>query len=440
MKTVASAGAALVVSVLVFLFFLPRREIRPNVILISIDTLRPDHLGCYGYARNTTPALDAFRSESVLFRSVIASAPSTLPSHASLFTSLAPQHHGASHTRSTPLAPGFLTLTEVLRDSGFRTAAYVGGVQLAPEFGLNQGFDSYVEVDDGTLEQVIGRARPFLHGWRKGPFFLFLHTYQVHHPYWPSPEERARFETASSTILPSYIDKRLLEHINRGDVRADDADRAHIRNAYDSEISSMDESFGELIAELKRLGLYDGSIIVFTSDHGEELGERGFMGWHSHTLYDELLRIPLLIRFPKGQYGGLEIRGTMRSVDIAPLILEKLAIARPAQFSHFSLATTLARHQVPAAPVLVWRESPPGDSREHDGIVAGPLKLADGHVYDRSRDPLEKHDLASAQPALAETLTNQLNALIRERPRPAVHPIVPNPETIEKLRSLGYLQ
>jgi arylsulfatase A-like enzyme len=412
----------------------------PNVILISIDTLRSDHLGCYGYDRNTTPAVDAFRREAVLFRTAIASAPSTLPSHASMFTSLAPQHHGAAHTKSTPLAAGFVTLAEVLRDAGYRTAAYSGGVQLAPEYGLNQGFETYEDVDDGTFRQVAARARPFLEREKGRPFFLFLHTYEVHHPYWPSPEERARFETASATILPSYIDKRLLERINAGQMRIDDADRAHIANAYDSEISSMDEAFRGLVADLKRLGVYDNSIIVFTSDHGEELGEHGFMGWHSHTLYEELLRVPLLVRFPSAKHAGSAVEGMVRSVDIAPMVLETLGIASPAQFQRFSLATALARGRPPASAVLLWRESPPGDAAEHDGLRTGDWKLADGRLYDLRNDPRETRDLAAEHPDVARDLTNRMQALLRERPRPGTRAIVPDPETTEKLRALGYLQ
>jgi len=414
---------------------------RPNVILISIDTLRADHLGCYGYDKPTTPALDAFRREGVLFRTAIASAPSTLPSHASIFTALAPQHHGASHTHAIPLAERFVTLTEVLRDAGYRTAAWVGGGQLSPEYGLKQGFDSYEVVDDGTFEQVVARATPFLEAEDKRPFFLFLHSYEVHHPYWPSPEEEARFDSsASSTTLPSYIDVRLLSDINDGAMHIGAADVTHIANTYDAEISSMDNGVRRLAGELKRLGIYDDSIIVFTSDHGEEFGERGFVGWHAHTLYDELLRVPLIVRFPSALRAGAEIGGVVRSIDIAPMILEAIGIPRIAPFDHFSLATALARGRVRASDVLLWRESPPGDAVEHDGLRTPDWKLIDGHLYDLQHDPGERKDVAAANPAIASDLTARMNALIRSQPRPNTHAIAPDNETTQKLRALGYLQ
>jgi arylsulfatase A-like enzyme len=410
----------------------------PNVILISIDTLRSDHLGCYGYGKNTTPAIDAFRREAVLFRTAIASAPSTLPSHASIFTALAPQHHGASHTRSIPLAERFVTLTEVLRDAGYRTGAAVGGGQLAPEFGLSQGFESYEVVDDGTFRQVVGRAMPFIERVKERPFFLFLHSYEVHHPYWPSVDD-ARFDSSSETILPSYIDIRLLAQINSGDMFIGDADRAHIASSYDAEIASTDAAFRQLVATLKRLDLYDRSIIVFTSDHGEELGEHGFMGWHSHTLFDELLHVPLIVRFPAASHAGTEIGGVVRSIDVAPLILEAIGISRVPPFDHFSLATALARGRAPASEVLLWRETPPGDTLEHDGLRTADWKLIEGRLYDLRNDPKEQTDVAAAHGSVAADLTAHMQALLRERPRPNTAAIAPDPETEQKLRALGYL-
>jgi len=413
---------------------------RPNVILISIDTLRADHLGCYGYDADTTPGIDAFRRESVLFRNVIASAPSTLPSHASMLTSLAPQHHGASHSASKPLASEVVTVTEVLRDAGYRTAAFVGGGQLAPEFGLNQGFESYEVIDDGTLSQVGARALPFLEEVRDRPFFLVLHSYQVHHPYSPSIDRLARIEPALESAIPTYLGLELIDQINSGKMQIDAVDRKHIVDLYDSEISEMDDGFIALIADLKRLGLYDNSIIVFTSDHGEEFGEHGFMAWHSHTLYDELLHVPLLVRFPSAKYATREIGGVVRSVDIAPMILESAGIPRPRQFRDFRLAETMKRGTGIDAPTLLWMESPPGDTARHDGFRTAEWKLIGDRLYDLRNDPRETTDVATSFPAIAHDLTEKMNALIRDRAAPGVTATVPEPETIQRLRSLGYVK
>jgi arylsulfatase A-like enzyme len=413
---------------------------RPNIILISIDTLRADRLGCYGYAKNTTPALDAFRRESVLVRTAIASASSTLPSHATIFTALAPQHHGATWPRFLPLADRFLTMTEVLRYAGYRTAAFVGGGQLSPQFGLTQGFESYDVVDDGTFEQVVARAVPFLERSEDKPFFLFLHTYEVHHPYWPSPEDEARFASQASTILPSYIDLRLLIDINFKRMHISEGDRVHISDAYDAEIASMDRGFGSLVAELKRLGIYENSLIVFTSDHGEEQGEHGFVGWHSHTLHDDQLHVPLLVRFPAAQHAGAEIGGMVGSIDIAPLILEATGIPKLGAFDRFSLATALARGRPPAVPVLLWRDRQPSETVEHEGIRTADWKLIEGELYDLRSDPLEQRNVAADHPDLVNDLTAQMQALIRKYPRPDTKAMAPDQETAQKLKALGYLQ
>ena len=412
---------------------------RPNVILISIDTLRADRLGCYGYAKNTTPALDAFRREAVLFRTAIASASSTLPSHATIFTALAPQHHGATWPRNLPLADRFVTVTEVLRDAGYRTAALTGGGQLSPEYGLKQGFESYDVVDDGTFEQIVARAVPFLERSQKEPFFLFLHTYEIHHPYWPTPEDEARFASPAATTLPSYIDIRLLLDINGKKMHIGEADRAHISSAYDAEIASMDHGFRRLVAELKRLGVYDNSLIVFTSDHGEEHGEHGFAGWHSHTLYEELLRVPLLVRFPAAQHAGAEIGGVVGGIDISPLILEALGLPRSEPFDRFSLATALARGRPPAAPVLLWRDRQPSETVEHEGIRTADWKLIEGQLYDLRVDPWEQKDVAASHPDVVSDLTARMQALIRKYPRPDTQAIAPDRETAQKLKALGYL-
>lgn len=413
---------------------------KPDIILISIDTLRPDHLGCYGYARPTSPNIDQFRRDAVLFETTIAAAPSTLPSHASLFTSLPSQHHGASHTKGIPLAPSLVTITEVLRNAGYETAAIVGGAQLAPEFGLTQGFDTYDVAENGTFEQVAGRALERIARRGRNPLFLFLHTYQVHHPYTPNPHDLATIEPHTRSQLPPAIDKNLLVSINAGLVHAGPEDRRHIVAAYDAEIVGMDRGMGNLMAGLKRRDLYDDVLVIFTSDHGEEFGERGFMGWHSHTLFEELLRVPLLVKFPDRRHAGRTIGGVMRSVDIAPMILETAGLPRHEQFQRFSLATALARGRARAAPVLLWRESAPEDRAQHEGLRSGTWKLINDQLYDLAADPEERRNVRPARPGIAQALDSELRALVRARRPPGAKSITPSPETIESLRGLGYIR
>ncbi|HEV7518989.1 MAG TPA: sulfatase-like hydrolase/transferase, partial [Thermoanaerobaculia bacterium] len=205
--------------------FAARRPRRPNVILVSIDTLRADHLGSYGYRLPTTPCLDRFRADAVLFAEAVAQASSTLPSHASIFTSMIPQHHGASHTWNLPLADAAVTLTEVLQAEGYRTLAVVGGGQLQPVYGLGQGFDVYDDLgEESPFGAVVRRGLDRLAGGGQEPFFLFLHSYEVHHPYTPAPGRLAALDSGYSGSLPKDISIALLTDINEGRLKIDAAD------------------------------------------------------------------------------------------------------------------------------------------------------------------------------------------------------------------------
>ena len=308
----------------------------PAVVIVSVDTLRPDHLGCYGYAKPTSPRIDDFRREAVLLRRVVAAAPSTLASHAAMFTSLGTQHHGASVAAGSALYPGVTTLAERLKLAGFATASFNGGGQLHRSWGLDRGFDTYesatdsssAEIGEDTLAGQVERARPWLESVAARPFFLFLHTYEVHHPYTPSPERLQAMEASYAGTLPPTISIRLLEKINSGQHVLRPGDLAHIVAAYDAEIASADEGFGRLLALLRRLGRYDSSIVVLTSDHGEAFGERGRVGWHGDSLYDEQIAVPLVVRMPGGRLAGRTLEAQVRLIDLAPSLLSLLEPCR----------------------------------------------------------------------------------------------------------------
>ncbi len=319
----------------------PDRRPPQAVVLVSLDTLRPDHLGAYGYAKPTSPEIDRFRRDAVLFRDAVANAPSTLPSHASILTSLGPLHHGASLAKESALRPGVPTLASVLQAAGFATASFNGGGQLHRTWGLDRGFEVYesapasasAEIGDDTMSQQVAAARPWLASVRTKPFFLFLHTYEVHHPYTPKPERLAAMESHYGGRLPNEISIRLIKKINSGRKRLAPGDLEHIVAAYDAEIASADAGFAELLQLLREMGRYESALVVLLSDHGEAFGERGKVGWHGDTLYDEQLRIPLIVKLPGRRLAGTTIDAQVSGIDIAPTMLSILGIPIPSAFS-----------------------------------------------------------------------------------------------------------
>lgn len=415
------------------------RRPRPNVILVSIDTLRADHLGCYGYGPPTSPAIDRFRADAVLFREAIAHAPSTLPSHASIFTSLLPQHHGAVVTEAHPLPRAAVTLTEVLRENGYATRAVVSGAQLARPYGLAQGFGVYREVAfDSPFRKVVAEGLQLADRARE-PFFLFLHTYEVHHPYTPEAERLARFDQGYGGDLPDHMPIRLLAEISMEKRRIGPEDLQHVVATYDAEISSADAAFGELVAGLKERGLYRDSLIVLTSDHGEEFGEHGSVGWHAHTLYDELLHVPLLVKLPGMSHAGGEVASAVRGIDLAPTVLAVAGLPAAEQFSGRSLLPFIRRPEAPSLPAVVWRETMSHEKGDFTGVRAGGWKLHMNRLYDLASDPQERRDLTAEHPEQRRALEEQLAELLQSRRSLRTAPVAVDAGTAKSLRALGYL-
>jgi len=413
----------------------------PAVVLVSIDTLRPDHLGCYGYAKPTSPEIDRFRRQAVLLRCAIAQAPSTLASHASMLTSLPPQHHGASVERLSALRPGVVTLTELLRRAGFATASFNGGGQLDRSWGLDRGFSTYVSATDGstadvgddTLDQEVARALDWLDHAGRRPFFLFLHTYEVHHPYTPSPERLRQMETGYTGSLPPHISIALLEKINSGQRRLAPGDLAHVEAAYDAEIASADAAFGRLLQSLRSRGLYESTLVVLTSDHGEAFGERGKVGWHGDALFDEQIRIPMILKLPRARLAGATIESQVRAIDLAPTVLSLLGLPVPPEFS--GTAIDLAGG-APAHPP--WAVASIDGRPKTAAVRTRRWKWYDGRLYDLVHDPRETHDLAARRPDVEESLEGRLLAILRSRELAPTTPIEPGDELKERLRALGY--
>jgi len=317
---------------------------KPNVILISIDTLRADHLSCYGYRRATSPNIDKLAKDGVLFFNCYSSTSWTLPAHISLLTSLNSYYHQV-YFPFQKMDEKLITLADMLRNNNYFCVAFTGGGYLSATYGFAKGFDVYKEfkikgnisLRYDEVELLSKDVLNWLNNNKNKKFFLFLHTYQPHDPY-------ANLSPAGKLFLNK---KYKWNQINLGELfNREENDRfltnftleekENIIALYDGEIRYTDEYFIKpLISKLKSLNLYDNTLIILTSDHGEEFYDH--KAWlHDHSLYNEAIKIPLIIKFPLYKFQGKTIKQTVRLIDIAPSILNYLKI----KYSHFNLEGT----------------------------------------------------------------------------------------------------
>jgi arylsulfatase A-like enzyme len=333
----------------------------PNVLLISIDTLRADHLGVYDYHRPTSPHIDRLAAAGVVFENHISSTSWTLPAHAALFSSLPDSVHGCTDTDRV-LAGEITTLAERFRNAGYETAGFFAGPYLHPAFGLGQGFQHYENCTSyaRTLDQsparawamdpegmpqshrdvtnptVYARLTRWLDGQRTGTFFAFVHLWDVHFDFMPPPPYDTMFDPDYDGPITGenfFFDKRIRAGMAPRDLE-------HLVALYDGEIAWTDEFVGRIITKLEKEGLLDETVIAVTSDHGTAFFEHGLKG-HRNGLWDELIRVPFVIRYPAALEGGTRVGAQTRAIDVGPTLLE-LAGLGPG--SH--RARTLGRHGV----------------------------------------------------------------------------------------------
>lgn len=318
------------------------RPMGPNVLLISVDMLRPDHMGCYGYRRDTSPRADSLAAEGVLFETHISSTSWTLPAHAAMFTGLADSVHGCMDTDKR-LADELVTVAEVFRDAGYATAGFYSGPYLHPAFGLGQGFDHYEDCtsygqmtrdqpvaewdrdlavmhkshEDITSPLVHTAVKRWLDAHGGEPFFMFVHLWDPHFDFIPP----APYDTLFDPEYSGTIDGRNF-FFNRA-VHKDmpQRDLEHILALYDGEIAWTDLHVGKILDDLAAAGLLDNTVVAFTSDHGTEFFEHGLKG-HRQTLFDESIHVPLILRYPAKLPAGLRVPQQTRLIDLAPTLLE----------------------------------------------------------------------------------------------------------------------
>jgi arylsulfatase A-like enzyme len=436
----------------------------PNVVLLVLDTVRADHIGCYGYERAATPFLDELAGGADRYTRAESTAPWTLPSHASMFTGVFPFQHGADSGRSPqgrvfdarPLDPGRRTLAEALSSSGYRSAAFVANAAyLADVFGLNQGFETY-HVERGPAEQVNGHFFRWLAGHTEPtrgepqPFFAFLNYMDAHRPY-----NTAALPDPRSTLLPApdpapsgdLLDELYAQVMARSEA-ADPALVARIVGQYDNGIAWLDLAVEGVAKQLRARGLWENTLLIVTSDHGEYFGEHGLVE-HSKDLYQEAIRVPLIVKRP-GQTRGRVIDERTTLAALPGLVVANLPPhLRRSHATDFPLhderSPVLAEIHFTRAKDLAQPWGARFD-RERTALYAANFKLilsTDGQneLFDLSADPGEQFDLHAQKPKLAEALAQRLRSLLEAGATSGSDATLPElgEAQLEELRRLGYL-
>jgi len=421
------------------------------VFLIVIDTCRADHLSCYGYEHPTTPGIDLLASNAVRFSHAISQSPWTLPSVASLLTSTYPSIHGATGT----IKEGFHRLEHgtpaalILQREGYLTQAFINNSFFYPGFGLNAGFTGYdnfrcsnsqirnagetcrLAVD--WLERVMGED--------KKRIFLFLHLFDPHLDYAPPPPFQSKF-------IPPGIETSFSGPVSLDTVTAIGREGGttlgnltYIISQYDGEIAYCDHVLGSFFEQLKRIGLYEEALIILTSDHGEEFLEHRGLD-HGHTLFDELIHVPLIIKMPGSEKAGNVIPNQVRLIDVMPTIFDILRLSLPDDFKGRSLLPLIREGEsgtdLPAfsEALLYGAEKKSLRDRGYKFIFnpSGRQHL----LFDLSGDPQEQNNLSGSMPGKSTKMLSQLKGFLAEDHAPGKK-VDLDKETLENLRSLGYL-
>ncbi len=407
-----------------------------NVLFVSIDTLRADHLGSYGYTRSTSPNIDRLASRSLVFSDVLAQSPTTAPSHRSMFSSSFVYQH-RNRLRGLPVIAGLLSR------AGYRTAGYVDGAQMRPEFGISKGFSSYDSTEGyhvdgaqigGGLEAINPRAIEWLEKNGHERFFLFIHTYDVHCPYSPPEPYLSMFSEGRAPTF-EIEGKCGARYFNR--LNLTQRDFEYIAALYDGGIRYTDDKLQEILSALDRLGLTDETVVVITSDHGESLGERNHVG--HNKVYDVQLKVPLIIALPSGR--SQLIDAPAQSVDILPTLLTILGVDAPEGVSGIDLTD--------------WLEGPRDENRvrlaqKANGSVATVnegkrwaliIKWRQVNaLYDLQADPRQENDVQHEHPDVVARLSQAFRDMRVPKEELKMRPEDLDPKIIEELKALGYTE
>ena len=423
----------------------------PNVILILCDTLRTNHLSCYGYHRKTSPFIDSLGGKGLFFETCYSTASRTGPSISSLFTSLYPGFHGAVNSIDGWDMKAFLrkenrTMAEILRDNGFHTHAVFSNVNASPRFGYHQGFDNYSFTNNPSARQVRLQALEALRTLKKKkPFFLYLHFMDPHSPYWPPEPFNNHFDPQYKGKVTGASHKQL-DRIMVGKEKASAMDLEHLMAQYDSEILYFDSELRALFADLKSSRLLEDSVMIFTADHGEEFFDHGKL-LHGYTLYQEQLRVPLIILGK--DMPTRRISTPVSQLDLLPTLLKWLSIKEEGQFQGRDITPLLEGRKMVSTPLFAEASLKAVFTIRLKSVIKDGWKyiydLLDKteELYNLKEDPREKINLAGKNPDQLVKLRQQMRRFMNSMKMGAKgkKKFVPlDKKTRNQLKSLGYIQ
>jgi arylsulfatase A-like enzyme len=438
---------------------MPEEDAGPQqIILISADALRADHLGTYGYFRNTSPSLDAFAKESIVFENAISQANWTLPSFASLFTSLYPSFHRAYDFETRPLTSK-LSLIPVLKKAGFHTAAFVDNPCLNPFEGFSAGFDRYAYETNNELENVEEALR-WIKSVKKQKFFLFLHFLKPHEPYTAPDPFSAAFKDDNQR--PVELSTGFLVDIDKNCKKLSDQELQFLIAQYDSKILYLDSILNRFLKNLKELGIYKNALIIFLSDHGESFREHIRL-LHGYSLYQEEIHVPLIMKFPdKSGLKGRRIPSYVRSIDVVPTILNFANLKLPEHVQGASLLKLAKGNQIQDKDqVILSQVQYAGKTaiiRGHFKYIHSDLKQFETtgvpcfirkseEFYDLASDPKETNDVILEYPEMVDEFRKiKLNfegkaaTFLKNFSDDTQTPFVLEESVKEELRALGYIR
>jgi arylsulfatase A-like enzyme len=447
---IGACALALVIILNIFTFIYTRAQTGegPNIVLISIDTLRADHLGSYGYERNTSPNIDKLAEKGVLFENAYSQSPWTIPSVASIFTSLYPIEHGATN-QTNKLPDKMTTLSEYMKNNLYTTAAIVSNRLLKEKHGFSQGFDQY---DEETIRKKINsdivsnKAIKFLSENNTNKFFLWVHYYDPHAGYIRHPQYGYASDY-TGIVEEDYANFKFFQQTK--DILTE-YDIQHIKDIYDEEISFTDEHIGKLLRALEKLDLAKNTIIVLTADHGEEFKERKNIGHHGGTVYDELIRVPLIIYSPfEEELKGHRVRNVVETRSIPTTVLDISGIPNSTfggqNLMHIAKLKETHNGYVAFSEGSTFK----GDGNTTHGIIRDQWKLVKNlddqtfELYDLENDPEEKNNLFESQDLeinkLRRNLISELDVFKKERLQ-GLEKAEFSEEEVKQLKALGYMQ